>query len=72
MNINMQNVKIEATRYGVSCEGKQIGICTNMGGLWTFFCNLDNSVTKGPTADLAIARKIARLQVSFPARSGNK
>lgn len=73
MVFDMQHVKITPSRYAVTIDGQQIGYCIQMNQMWSFFCNLDNSVTKSVTADMAIAKKIARLQMSkSPVDTGNK
>ena len=71
MILDMRSIKIEPTRFAVSQDGHQIGMCVNMSGVWSFFCNLDNSVTKGPTADIAIASKVAKSNLKMPDDSGS-
>lgn len=59
------------TRYSVKISGRACGFLVKSGDLWIFDYKPDNSITKAPSPELAVARKMARLHMSqLPERSG--
>lgn len=72
-NVTLSSFGNTGSRFTVSLDGKGIGFLIRSGTEWKFEYRADGSITKAPTPDLAIARKLARLEMSKPPeRSGKK
>ena len=70
-NVTLSPFGKTGSRFTVSLNGKGIGFLIRSGAVWKFEYRADGSITKADTPELAIARKLARLEMSKqPERSG--
>lgn len=57
-------IKIIPTRYRVELDGEVIGVVGQTGQCWVLL-HKDGSFTRGPSAQMAIARKLAKSNVDY-------